>query len=158
MLTSGGLNVHVLTSGYIQYMLAEHAPGCQPPLPVPATATSTVELISNVFCVFQEAHQSTAGRCLQQRQQVGTECSRLLLTLQPVPLPTPVIHIGSHHSINLHMFLCCYCSLGFNFSSAGGSLSAPPLPAAAQDDGWWNVDHQRIKVSWNATRSERHST
>uniref|UniRef100_A0A383WMU3 DUF1990 domain-containing protein n=1 Tax=Tetradesmus obliquus TaxID=3088 RepID=A0A383WMU3_TETOB len=39
-------------------------------------------------------------------------------------------------------------SLGFNFNSAGGSLSAPPLPAAAQEDGWWNVDHERIKVGY----------
>jgi hypothetical protein len=41
----------------------------------------------------------------------------------------------------------CCCSLVFNFNSAGSSLNAPPLPAAAQEDGWWNVDHARIKVS-----------
>lgn len=38
------------------------------------------------------------------------------------------------------------CSLGFNFSCAGSSLNAPPLPQAARDDGWWAVDHERVKV------------
>lgn len=40
--------------------------------------------------------------------------------------------------------------LGFNFSSAGSSVSAPPLPAAAQEDGWWNIDHERVKVCGGA--------
>ncbi|WIA30553.1 hypothetical protein OEZ86_000636 [Tetradesmus obliquus] len=39
-------------------------------------------------------------------------------------------------------------SLGFNFNSAGGSRNAPPLLSAAQEDGWWNVDHERIKVGY----------
>lgn len=45
--------------------------------------------------------------------------------------------------------LLCF-RLGFNFGSAGSSINAPPLPAAAQQDGWWNVDHERVKVrlSW----------
>jgi hypothetical protein len=47
----------------------------------------------------------------------------------------------------LTQLLHCCCSLGFNFHSAGGSLNAPPLPAAAHEDGWWNVDHERVKVS-----------
>eukprot|EP00878_Enallax_costatus_P036913 GHUV01041529.1.p1 GENE.GHUV01041529.1~~GHUV01041529.1.p1 ORF type:complete len:132 (-),score=20.67 GHUV01041529.1:692-1087(-) len=42
--------------------------------------------------------------------------------------------------------------LGFNFNSAGGSLHAPPLSEAAQEDGWWNIDHERIKVSTYRTR------
>ncbi|KAF6249420.1 hypothetical protein COO60DRAFT_970618 [Scenedesmus sp. NREL 46B-D3] len=39
-------------------------------------------------------------------------------------------------------------SLGFNFSSPGSSLNAPPLPAAAKEEGWWNCDHERIKVGY----------
>lgn len=38
------------------------------------------------------------------------------------------------------------CRSGFNFSCAGSSVNAPPLPSAALKDGWWNIDHQRIKV------------
>lgn len=41
---------------------------------------------------------------------------------------------------------CCR-RLGFNFRCAGSSQDAPPLPAAAQEDGWWAVDHARVKVS-----------
>ncbi|KAF8068437.1 hypothetical protein HT031_002126 [Scenedesmus sp. PABB004] len=39
-------------------------------------------------------------------------------------------------------------SRGFNFSAAGASRDAPPLGAAALEDGWWNVDHVRLRVGY----------
>lgn len=35
---------------------------------------------------------------------------------------------------------------GFNYKCAGASQNAPPLPAAAREDGWWAVDRERVKV------------
>eukprot|EP00775_Hariotina_reticulata_P007142 gene7142-7357_t len=37
---------------------------------------------------------------------------------------------------------------GSNFKCAGSSLNAPPLPVAALEHGWWNIDHERIKVGY----------
>jgi hypothetical protein len=50
------------------------------------------------------------------------------------------------HVSHLHSWVPITGRLGFNFSSAGSSANAPPLPPAAQQDGWWNVDHERVKV------------
>lgn len=51
-----------------------------------------------------------------------------------------------HHKLPILTVYTQLCRLGFNFNSPGGSLDAPPLSAAAQEDGWWNIDHERIKV------------
>jgi hypothetical protein len=39
---------------------------------------------------------------------------------------------------------------GFNYKCQGSSQHAPPLSEEAQQDGWWVVDHERVKVSWAA--------
>jgi len=36
--------------------------------------------------------------------------------------------------------------LGINFSCPGATKNAPPLPLKAQQDGWWAIDHKRVKV------------
>jgi hypothetical protein len=38
------------------------------------------------------------------------------------------------------------CRKGFNYKCQGSSQNAPPLPEEAQRDGWWVVDHERVKV------------
>lgn len=65
--------------------------------------------------------------------QTETSCSR------PDTPPPP-------SRLVLHNTSAAVSRLGFNFRSAGSSKDAPPLPPAAAEDGWWNVDHERVKV------------
>ena len=67
--------------------------------------------------------------------------------------PPALMHLlcwqsGASHARPVHDDECCCCarSQGFNFASAGSSQHAPPLPVTALADGWWNVDHERIKA------------
>ncbi|GBF98634.1 hypothetical protein Rsub_10823 [Raphidocelis subcapitata] len=37
---------------------------------------------------------------------------------------------------------------GFNYGCPGASQRAPPLPESVDREGWWAVDHQRIKIGY----------
>jgi len=38
--------------------------------------------------------------------------------------------------------------LGLNYKCPGSSENAPPLPEKAKEDGWWAVDHERVKIGY----------